>query len=371
MTRSQLTELIRSDEARNLTQAEWDEINSLLEEPTMTPEERQKAREDLGLNTDPVPYNDPTKTPEENAEIQKMLDAVRERAEEDRRKATEERDAFKKMLKPQSRTIESRQKEAQKQQEELAKKMEKVQDRRLILNELPDSPAKQKMLEANTSAWDKLTQKAADWFNDKLFIQESFDESIAGGLGGGNMGQEDRMRHLLWTSKLGEEYGVLGAAAITTLKEAENLFLDPWKQLRFMGKEDSDTIRERQFDAIKETGRDFQTNMFALQNQPRDAEGNRRAFTPEEARAIATRLTVEESPLVGRGIASVPTEMPPATPEPSAPVIEEALPDIRLAPGDSGDLGRLSLPVGAPEPGSRHLEIKQRDARGTMYRKDI
>jgi hypothetical protein len=287
------------------------------------------------------------------------------------------------------KAAELRGKERQKAEEERAQKMKKVQDRREVLNELPDSPAKTKMLEANQSAWERLTQGVTDWMDDKLFIQETFDEIAQMGLEGGNMGLDDRARHMLWMSKLGAEYGPIVAGAIGTAKEVENLFSDPWKQLRFMGKEDTDTIRERQFDALKEVGRDFQTNLFALRNQPYE-DGERRAFTQDELRDIVSGLEVTESPLVGRPIAEAPTGLLPDTrevtttvyPEPPAahtaiggnePVDEIALPDWELSPGDIGTLGPVSLPVGAPDPkgGSGLSEIKQEDARGVMYRKDI
>ncbi|MHC4649165.1 MAG: hypothetical protein ACYTBJ_27250 [Planctomycetota bacterium] len=200
--------------------------------------------------------------------------------------------------------------------------MKKVQDRRQILDELPDSPAKQKMLQANQSAWERLTQGIGDFLNEKLMIEETFNETAQMGLEGGNMGLDDRARHLLWMSKLGAEYGPVAAGAIGAAKELENLFMDPWKQLRFMGEEDSDVIRERQFDAIKEVGRDFQTNLFALRNQPYE-NGERRAFTQDEVRDIVSGLEVTDSPLVGRPIAEAPSGLLPDTQEVTTRFYEE------------------------------------------------
>ncbi|MHC4372296.1 MAG: hypothetical protein ACYSW8_32225, partial [Planctomycetota bacterium] len=99
-------------------------------------------------------------------------------------------------------------------------------------------------------------------------------------------------------------------------------------------------------------------------------------------------LAVTESPLVQRQIAEAPRGLlrddrevtttrypePHTAIGPNVPVDPRALPDgMRLAPGDSGSLGPLSLPVGAPDPkgGSGLSEIKQKDARGVMYRRDI
>jgi hypothetical protein len=234
--------------------------------------------------------------------------------------------------------------------------------------------------------WDRASLAVGDWLSDKLMIEETFNEVEGLGLEGGNMGPQDRARHLLWMSKLGAEYGPVAAGLIGGAKELENLFLDPWKQLRFMGEEDSDVIRERQFDALKETGRDFQTNMFALRNQPYDEEGNRRPYTPEELLAIVGDLEVTESPLVQRQIAEAPsgllrndrevttTKYPPLPPEPSAPVFEEALPEgMRLAPGDSGQFPEFDLPMGAPDPhgdGTRSW-INPENRRRVMKRRDI
>jgi hypothetical protein len=212
---------------------------------------------------------------------------------------------------------------------EAEERLQTIRERRKVIEALPEGDMRSRMLVANNESirkaqtrvdvmrggptetmWDRATRGVGDWLNEKLMIEESFADSLQTGLpeSEGGMGRTDRARHLLWTSKLAERYGPAAAMAITTLKEGENLITDPFKALSRLGnnRDSTDSIREHQFDSLKETGRDFQTNLWAVRNAPRNPDGSIRAFTPEEAADIAGKLETTPSPLNQRQIAEVP-----------------------------------------------------------------
>ena len=116
--------------------------------------------------------------------------------------------------------------------------------------------------------------------------------------------------------------------------------------------------------------------MFALKNLPRDKDGNIRAFTAEEARAIVENMVTTPTPLNERAVA------PAATAESTAPrtsiganepVDPKALPEgMKLAPGDSGQFPEFDIPTGFnPDPENENMIINPENRRRTMFRRDM
>jgi hypothetical protein len=190
-----------------------------------------------------------------------------------------------------------------------------MRDRMLAANTASIRQVQNRIAPPTETMWDRATRSVGDWFNDKLMIEDTFTDTLQTGLpdAEGGMGRQDRARHLLWASKLAERYGPVAAMAITTAKEGENIFTDPFKALSRLGNntDSTDSIREHQFDSFKESGRDFKTNLWAVRNAPRNPDGSIRAFTPEEAGEIAGKLGTTTSPLNERVIAETPSGVLP------------------------------------------------------------
>jgi hypothetical protein len=219
---------------------------------------------------------------------------------------------------------------------EAAERLKRIEERREAINLLPDGDMKTRLQHMNTAETMKAQNRVAelmdgptksliergqiafsDWLDNKLKISETFEDVASTGVEGGAMGRADRMRHLIWTSKLAEEYGKPAAAALTSLKEVQNLFTDVFRPLKHVGgdKYGTDEIRELQFEGLAESGRDFQTNMFALSHLPKDEAGEYRAFTPDEAKDLVKDLEVAQTPLGTREVAQIPRETPSEAPQ--------------------------------------------------------
>jgi len=202
---------------------------------------------------------------------------------------------------------------------EAAERLEKLQRTQRALQEAPDTPAARRMRQLNAkevvkaqselSLLEKAMLGVSDFMDEKLAISKSFAQAEETGLEGVNQGALDRARHILWMQNLAEKYCAVPAYALGALNEAANIF-DPIKiALRDVGSNelDTDTIRESQFASLEEIPRDLKTNLFALQQMPRDREGNPIAMTPQQVSELVRRLETTPLPLSGREVAAPAT----------------------------------------------------------------
>jgi hypothetical protein len=208
-----------------------------------------------------------------------------------------------------------------------AQQLLRLQKNRRAIEALPEGSMKQRMLAANTasirqaqatagppteSLWDRGKAKALDLFEGALTLDETLDREGKLPLEGKGMGQRDRARHMLWMQNLAKKYGRPAAFVIGAFNEAGGIFDPALIAMRDIPKGvDPATINERQFESLKEIGRDLKTNLFALRNMPYDEDGNLRTFTDEELVKIAQGLETNESPMDRRPITEAPTGVLP------------------------------------------------------------
>lgn len=127
-----------------------------------------------------------------------------------------------------------------------------------------------------------------DDIDKRLSISESFDAAASTGFEGEHRGLSDRARHIYWQRSLANKHGETAARAAGVLHEVTGF--------------PSGVLKEGLGNTTRETISDFLTNEFALDEAPRDEDGN---VLPPDIDAIAEEI--KDIPVDEDGVADAVT----------------------------------------------------------------